>query len=87
MTFVAVGCRQQKHPFERVATPYQVHSWMAPPLDHNVDYIRAEDGRLLDILQSVSFSLVEKSVSPSCACTEVQLFCASTAHVSPWFKE
>jgi protein TIF31 len=35
--------RQQKHPFERVATPYQVNSWMAPALDHNVDYIRAED--------------------------------------------
>lgn len=35
--------RQQKHPFERVATPYQVHSWMAPAMDHSVDYIRAED--------------------------------------------
>lgn len=46
ITFLVVGCRQQKHPFERVATPYQVHSWMAPSLDHNVDYIRAEDGQL-----------------------------------------
>ena len=45
ITCLDVGCRQQKHPFERVATPYQVHSWMAPALDHNIDYIRAEDGR------------------------------------------
>jgi len=56
VTFAFVGRRQQKHPFERVATPYQVHSWMAPTLDHNVDYIRAEDGLLLETL--VLFSLV-----------------------------
>lgn len=35
--------RAQKHPFERVSTPYQVYSWVAPQLDHTVDYIRAED--------------------------------------------
>lgn len=35
--------RQLKHPFERVATPYQVHSWMAPAMEHSIDYIRAED--------------------------------------------
>ncbi|XP_064613214.1 LOW QUALITY PROTEIN: clustered mitochondria protein homolog [Liolophura sinensis] len=35
--------RAQKHPFERVPTPYQVYSWLAPTLDHNVDFIRAED--------------------------------------------
>ncbi|CAL1547701.1 unnamed protein product [Lymnaea stagnalis] len=35
--------RGQKHPFERVPTPYQVYAWMAPPADHQVDYIRAED--------------------------------------------
>ncbi|XP_076435159.1 clustered mitochondria protein homolog [Babylonia areolata] len=35
--------RGQKHPFERVPTPYQVYSWLAPQPDHQVDYIRAED--------------------------------------------
>ncbi|XP_060085603.1 clustered mitochondria protein homolog [Ylistrum balloti] len=35
--------RAQRHPFERVATPYQIYSWMAPPSEHTVDYIRAED--------------------------------------------
>lgn len=35
--------RTQRHPFERVATPYQVYSWVAPPLDHTLDSIRAED--------------------------------------------
>lgn len=35
--------RAQKHPFERVPTPYQIYSWMAPQPEHNVDYIRAED--------------------------------------------
>ncbi|XP_077511664.1 clustered mitochondria protein homolog isoform X2 [Amblyomma americanum] len=35
--------RTQRHPFERVATPYQVYSWLAPPSEHNIDAIRAED--------------------------------------------
>nr|CAD7427068.1 unnamed protein product [Timema monikensis] len=35
--------RTQRHPFERVATPYQVYTWCAPMLDHTVDAIRAED--------------------------------------------
>ncbi|CAH0585711.1 unnamed protein product [Chrysodeixis includens] len=35
--------RMQKHPFERVATPYQVYQWASPMLDHTVDAIRAED--------------------------------------------
>ncbi|XP_064460809.1 clustered mitochondria protein homolog [Ornithodoros turicata] len=35
--------RTQRHPFERVATPYQVYSWLAPPLEHTLDSIRAED--------------------------------------------
>ena len=37
--------RSQKHPFERVPTPYQVYSWMAPHPEHVIDYIRAEDGK------------------------------------------
>ena len=36
--------RAEKHPFERVATPYQVYSWMVPNMEHCVDSIRAEDG-------------------------------------------
>ncbi|KAJ2949005.1 hypothetical protein O0L34_g5945 [Tuta absoluta] len=35
--------RMQKHPFERVATPYQVYQWASPVLEHTVDAIRAED--------------------------------------------
>lgn len=38
--------RTQRHPFERVATPYQVYTWTAPNLDHTIDSIRAEDGKL-----------------------------------------
>lgn len=35
--------RHQKHPFERVATPYQITTWCAPNLEHCIDSIRAED--------------------------------------------
>ncbi|XP_035227137.1 clustered mitochondria protein homolog isoform X1 [Stegodyphus dumicola] len=35
--------RTQRHPFERVATPYQVYTWTAPNLEHSIDSIRAED--------------------------------------------
>lgn len=35
--------KHQKHLFERVATPYQTYCWIAPILEHSVDYIRAED--------------------------------------------
>ncbi|KAG7163604.1 Clustered mitochondria protein-like, partial [Homarus americanus] len=35
--------RTSRHPFERVATPYQVYSWASPPLDHGIDALRAED--------------------------------------------
>lgn len=35
--------RTQKHPFERIATPYQVFTWCAPQLEHSLDAIRAED--------------------------------------------
>lgn len=35
--------RHQKHPFERVATPYQIYTWCAPNLEHSIDSIRAED--------------------------------------------
>uniref|UniRef100_A0A1B6E4P9 Clustered mitochondria protein homolog n=1 Tax=Clastoptera arizonana TaxID=38151 RepID=A0A1B6E4P9_9HEMI len=35
--------RTQRHPFERVATPYQVYAWASPMTEHTVDAIRAED--------------------------------------------
>ncbi|CAB3380510.1 Hypothetical predicted protein [Cloeon dipterum] len=35
--------RTSRHPFERVATPYQVYAWCAPNIDHTIDAIRAED--------------------------------------------
>lgn len=35
--------RTLRHPFERVATPYQIYTWCAPSLDHTLDAIRAED--------------------------------------------
>lgn len=35
--------RTQRHPFERVATPYQLYSWASPHIEHTVDAIRAED--------------------------------------------
>ena len=35
--------RTQKHPFERIGTPFQVFSWLSPEFEHNVDWFRAED--------------------------------------------
>ncbi|XP_069766359.1 clustered mitochondria protein homolog isoform X2 [Narcine bancroftii] len=35
--------RVQRHPFERIATPFQVYSWTAPAVDHTMDCVRAED--------------------------------------------
>lgn len=35
--------RSMRHPFERLATSYQVYAWCAPALDHTLDAIRAED--------------------------------------------
>ncbi|XP_058803324.1 clustered mitochondria protein homolog isoform X2 [Phymastichus coffea] len=35
--------RTQRHPFERVATPYQLYAWAAPQIEHTIDAIRAED--------------------------------------------
>lgn len=35
--------RGARHPFERVPTPYQLYSWVSPPLQHTIDAIRAED--------------------------------------------
>uniref|UniRef100_A0A8D0Y386 Clustered mitochondria protein homolog n=1 Tax=Sus scrofa TaxID=9823 RepID=A0A8D0Y386_PIG len=33
----------QRHPFERIATPFQVYSWTAPQAEHAMDCVRAED--------------------------------------------
>lgn len=35
--------RSARHPFERVATPYQLYSWCSPLIEHTIDAIRAED--------------------------------------------
>ncbi|CAM4670777.1 unnamed protein product [Leuciscus chuanchicus] len=35
--------RGSTHPFERIATPFQVFSWTAPALDHTMDCVRVED--------------------------------------------
>ncbi|CAF0764388.1 unnamed protein product [Brachionus calyciflorus] len=35
--------RTQKHPFERIGTPFQVFSWLSPDFEHTVDWFRAED--------------------------------------------
>ena len=35
--------RTQRHPYERVATPYQLYSWLSPQMEHTIDAIRAED--------------------------------------------
>lgn len=38
------ACRRvQRHPFERIATPFQVYSWTAPQAEHAMDCVRAED--------------------------------------------
>lgn len=37
--------RSQRHPFERVATPYQLYTWTAPMMEHTLDAIRAEDSK------------------------------------------
>lgn len=41
--FCLFYCRVQRHPFERIATPFQVYSWTAPQVDHAMDCVRAED--------------------------------------------
>ncbi|XP_069471163.1 clustered mitochondria protein homolog isoform X2 [Ambystoma mexicanum] len=35
--------RVQRHPFERIATPFQLYSWTAPQAEHGMDCVRAED--------------------------------------------
>uniref|UniRef100_A0A3B4BBA3 Clustered mitochondria protein homolog n=1 Tax=Periophthalmus magnuspinnatus TaxID=409849 RepID=A0A3B4BBA3_9GOBI len=41
--FTALQKKVQRHPFERIATPFQVYSWTAPQVDHAMDCVRAED--------------------------------------------
>ncbi|GAA51046.1 protein TIF31 [Clonorchis sinensis] len=35
--------RASKHPFERVPSPYQIHSWLAPSFEHTPDSVRKEE--------------------------------------------
>lgn len=41
--FCLLPYRVQRHPFERIATPFQVYSWTAPQVEHAMDCVRAED--------------------------------------------
>ncbi|KAG8455747.1 hypothetical protein GDO86_001803 [Hymenochirus boettgeri] len=41
--FVLQKKRIHRHPLERIATPYQVYSWVAPNTNHIIDCVRAED--------------------------------------------
>lgn len=41
--FVAGGCRVQQHPYERIATPFQVFTWIACQGDHTLDCVRTEE--------------------------------------------
>lgn len=38
--------RTHRHPFERVATPYQLYAWTSPQIEHTIDAIRAEDSKI-----------------------------------------
>ncbi|KAJ8959463.1 hypothetical protein NQ318_022160 [Aromia moschata] len=48
--------RSQRHPFERVATPYQLYAWTAPTMDHTLDAIRAEDSEQSSNRSRLAFS-------------------------------
>lgn len=50
--------RTAHHPFERVATPYQVYSWTSPLLEHTLDAIRAEDSLYYFILKFSSLFIL-----------------------------
>ncbi|KAF3847778.1 hypothetical protein F7725_020806 [Dissostichus mawsoni] len=39
----SLPAEEKRHPFERIATPFQVYSWTAPQVDHAMDCVRAED--------------------------------------------
>lgn len=50
--------RTARHPFERVATPYQIYSWASPLLEHTLDAIRAEDSLYYFIFQFISLFIL-----------------------------
>ena len=35
--------RANKHPFERLPTPYQVNTWLTPSWQHTMDSVRKEE--------------------------------------------
>ncbi|XP_056385246.1 clustered mitochondria protein homolog isoform X2 [Hyla sarda] len=35
--------RVHRHPLERIATPYQIYTWISPSSNHIIDCVRAED--------------------------------------------
>ena len=38
-----LGLRVLRHPYERIATPFQVFTWTAPLGDHTLNCVRAEE--------------------------------------------
>ena len=56
---IDVFCRYAKHIYERMPTPYQVYSWLAPQPDHTIDLVRMEDGKFFsDLCSSFSVSII-----------------------------
>lgn len=74
--------RTQRHPFERVATPYQVYTWASPPLDHTIDAIRAEDtfSSKLGYEEHIPGELIA-SLKVNCKTSTINLFCRSNTRL------
>ncbi|CAN8015169.1 unnamed protein product [Ixodes persulcatus] len=74
--------RTQRHPFERVATPYQVYSWLAPPSEHSIDSIRAEDGEELLLFVTretvLGFSSARRLLEPASLRAVWELYVVAT---------
>lgn len=70
--FINIGfvicIRVQRHPFERIATPFQVYSWTAPQIDHAMDCVRAED--------AYTSRLGYEEHIPGQVCSKIIVFCA-----------
>lgn len=67
---ILVLFRAQKHPFERVTTPYQVYSWLAPVQEHTMDSIRAEEGIVTFSLLSLHDMLLHSKCVICCVLSE-----------------
>lgn len=68
--------RVQRHPFERIATPFQVYSWTAPQVEHAMDCVRAEDAYTSRLgyeehIPGQVLVLLGRSCAASCAVNQV----------------